>query len=82
VKIARIRNIKDARVLSYVEDRSKDTHIHKNKHDHINSAVDHVYNSVTTLWNSGEREKGKENDTATVILHTTRCEGRGYKNVY
>jgi hypothetical protein len=24
----------------------------------------------------GEREKGKENDTATVISHTTRCEGR------
>jgi hypothetical protein len=25
----------------------------------------------------GEREKGKENDRATVILHTTRCEGTG-----
>jgi hypothetical protein len=28
-----------------------------------------------------EREKGKENDTASVILHTKRCEGIGYKDV-
>jgi hypothetical protein len=30
----------------------------------------------------GERRKGKENDRASVILHTTRCEGKGYKDVY
>jgi hypothetical protein len=30
----------------------------------------------------GERVKGKENDTASVILHSTICEGRGYKDVY
>jgi hypothetical protein len=30
----------------------------------------------------GEREKGKESDGAIVTSHTTRCEGRGYKNVY
>jgi hypothetical protein len=29
-----------------------------------------------------EREKGKENNRASVISHTTRCEGRGYKDVY
>jgi hypothetical protein len=29
-----------------------------------------------------EREKEKESDRTTVILHTTRCEGRGYTNVY
>jgi hypothetical protein len=29
-----------------------------------------------------EREKGKENDTASVISHTIRYEGRGYKDVY
>jgi hypothetical protein len=29
-----------------------------------------------------EKEKGKENDRATIILHTRRCEGRGYNNVY
>jgi hypothetical protein len=27
-------------------------------------------------------ERGKENDTASVISHTIRCEGRGYKDVY
>jgi hypothetical protein len=31
---------------------------------------------------SGERGKGKENYRAVVISHTTRCEGRGYKNVH
>jgi hypothetical protein len=30
----------------------------------------------------GEREKGKENDRATAISYNTRCEGRGYKDVY
>jgi hypothetical protein len=30
------------------------------------------------LSGAWEREKRK-NDRATVILHTTRCEGRGYK---
>jgi hypothetical protein len=31
----RIRNTKDTCFLSYVEDGSKDKHIPKNKHDHI-----------------------------------------------
>jgi hypothetical protein len=26
-----------------------------------------------------ESGKGKENDTASAILHTIRCDGRGYK---
>jgi hypothetical protein len=30
----------------------------------------------------GEREKGKENDRASVISYNIRCEGRGYKDVY
>jgi hypothetical protein len=29
-----------------------------------------------------QREKGKKNDRASVILHNVRCEGRGYKDVY
>jgi hypothetical protein len=29
-----------------------------------------------------EREKGKENDRASVISHTIRCDGRGYKDAY
>jgi hypothetical protein len=63
VKLARIRNTKDAYFLSNMEDRSKDKHIHKN------SVVEHVCNSRTTLRNFEEREKGKENDRASVICH-------------
>jgi hypothetical protein len=29
-----------------------------------------------------ERRKGKEKDRASVILHTIRCKGREYKDVY
>jgi hypothetical protein len=29
-----------------------------------------------------EREKGKENDTVSIILHTIRWEGRGDEDVY
>jgi hypothetical protein len=29
-----------------------------------------------------EREKGKENDRASVIPHTIRCKVRGHKDVY
>jgi hypothetical protein len=29
-----------------------------------------------------EREKGKENDRASVILHTIRWEGRVYEDMY
>jgi hypothetical protein len=35
VKLARIRNTKDTCFLSYVEERSKDKYIHKNKHNYI-----------------------------------------------
>jgi hypothetical protein len=37
----------------------KDKHIHKNKHNHTNSYVEHVCNSGTTLWNSGKEGKQK-----------------------
>jgi hypothetical protein len=30
---------KDACFLSYVEDRSKDKHVHKSKHDHIQTQL-------------------------------------------
>jgi hypothetical protein len=29
-----------------------------------------------------EREKGSENDRASVTSHNIRCEARGYKDVY
>jgi hypothetical protein len=63
-----------------VEDRSKDKHLNKNKHDHIqNSDVENVCNSGTTLWNLWEGGKGKENDSISVISHTIRCEGRAIR---
>jgi hypothetical protein len=30
---------------------------------------------------SGEREKGKQNNQASVISHTIKCEIKGYKDV-
>jgi hypothetical protein len=30
----------------------------------------------------GERGKGKESDRISLLAHTMRCEGRGYKDVY
>jgi hypothetical protein len=30
----------------------------------------------------GERGKRSENDRTSIISHTIRCEGRGYKDVY
>jgi hypothetical protein len=30
----------------------------------------------------GEKGKGKKYDRASVILHTIRCEGKGYKDVF
>jgi hypothetical protein len=41
-----------------VEDRSKDKHIHK-KCDHTNSVVEHVCNSISTLWNQGKERNAK-----------------------
>jgi hypothetical protein len=38
--------------------------------------------AVELLYGTLEREKGKENDRAIVISHTTKCESRGYKDVY
>jgi hypothetical protein len=37
---------------------------------------------VELLYGTQGKEKGKENDKVSVILHTIRCEGRGYKDVY
>jgi hypothetical protein len=42
---------------------------------YTNSDVEHVCNSETTLWNLGKEGKEK-NDSASVILHNIRCEGR------
>jgi hypothetical protein len=41
-----------------MEGRSKDKHIHKNKHNNLQTDVEHVCDSGTTLCNSGK--EGKE----------------------
>jgi hypothetical protein len=46
----------------------KDKHIHKNKHDHVQTYVEHVCNRRTALWNLEEIEKGKENERVSKIL--------------
>jgi hypothetical protein len=58
LKLARIRNTKDTCFLSYIVDRTKDKHIYKNKHDHIQTQL-HFCNSETNLWNSGKEGKKK-----------------------
>jgi hypothetical protein len=46
----------------------KDNHIHeKQASSYTNSYVVHGSNSETTLWNLGERGKGKENDKESLI---------------
>jgi hypothetical protein len=64
-------------------DRSKDKHLYKNKHDHIQIQLQNMFVTVELLyvtWGKRKR-KGKENDRASVILHNIRCESRGYKDV-
>jgi hypothetical protein len=39
----------------------KDKHIHKNKYDHnTHLYIEHVCNSGTTIWHSGEEGKEKK----------------------
>jgi hypothetical protein len=38
----------------------KNKHIHKNKYYHIQTHVEHVCNSGTTVWNSGRRKRKRE----------------------
>jgi hypothetical protein len=37
---------------------------------------------VTVELFYGSQGRREENDRASVILHTIRCEGRGYKDLY
>jgi hypothetical protein len=58
-----------------MEDRSKDKHIHKTRII--------IYKFRSRIWNFSmelrERGKGKENARASVISHSIRYEGRGYR---
>jgi hypothetical protein len=64
VKLDRIRYTKETCFLSYMEDRSNDKHVYKNKHDHIETQLWTLFVTVEPR----EREKGKENHRASVIL--------------
>jgi hypothetical protein len=75
VNLARIRTTKDACFLSHLEDRSINKYVHKKGRSYINSDVEHNY-----FMERGEKRKGKQNDRASIILHTIKCEGRGYKD--
>jgi hypothetical protein len=78
-EVSQDQKYKSHMFFSYMEDRSNDKHIYKNKHDHIQKHVEHVCN-CGILMELGEREKGKQNDRASVIY--IRCKGRGYKDVF
>jgi hypothetical protein len=61
VKKARKGNTKSPCFLSYVEDKSKDKHIHKNKLDHIQTQVWNMFVTVELLygtWGKRERKRG------------------------
>jgi hypothetical protein len=61
VKLASVRNTKDACFLSYVEDRSKYYHIHKSKHDHIQTQKENMFITVELLYGIwGKKEKKRE----------------------
>jgi hypothetical protein len=47
-----------------VEDISKDKHIYKNKHDHIQTQKWNMFVAVEYSMELRERGKGKENDRA------------------
>jgi hypothetical protein len=61
MKSARIRYTKAACFLSYVEGRSKDKHINKNKHDHIQTQMWNIFVTVELLYGTqGKRERKRE----------------------
>jgi hypothetical protein len=41
-----------------------------------------MFVTVKLLYGTRGKREGKENDRASIILHITRCEGRGYEDVY
>jgi hypothetical protein len=44
--------------------------------------MENMFVTVELLYGTQGRSKGKENDRASVILHTIRYKCRGYKDVY
>jgi hypothetical protein len=61
VKLARIRNEKDACFPSYGEEGSKDKHVHKAKHEHIQTQMQNMFVTVELLYGTrGRRERKRE----------------------
>jgi hypothetical protein len=61
MKLTMIRDTKAACFLSYMEDRSKDKHIHKNKHDYIQTQIQNMSVRVEILYGTqGKRERKRE----------------------
>jgi hypothetical protein len=56
--------------------------IHKNKHGNVHTYAEHVCNSGTTLWNSGEEGREKGNDSVFTISQYVTCVQVGAKDVY
>jgi hypothetical protein len=58
VKQDRLRKTKATCFPSYVEDRSKDKHVHKNKNDHIQTQMYYISVIVEILYGTqGRRER-------------------------
>jgi hypothetical protein len=61
VKLARIKSTKDTCFLSYMENRSKNKQIHKNKYDYIQTQLQYMFLTVELLYGTwGKRERKKE----------------------
>jgi hypothetical protein len=55
--------------------------IYTNKCDHIQTQMKNMFATVELFYGTQGKRERKENDRASVILYTIRCEDRGYKDV-
>jgi hypothetical protein len=66
-----------------VYDRSKrETYTQKQTRSYTKLYVEHVCNSGTTLWNSGEEGKEKKMIRCQQNIIHNICDGRGYNDMY
>jgi hypothetical protein len=66
----------------YMEDRSKNKYIHKNKHNDIQTYAQPLqkWNCLYGNWVCGERKR--EYQSIKNIIKHNNCEGRRYKDEY
>jgi hypothetical protein len=60
---------------------SKDKHTQKQAWSYTNLYVEHICNSGTTLWNSGEGARKREQQSVSSIKIHCICAGKAY-NMY